>query len=63
MIASLVLFWLVSGFIALVISYDTAAGILSSHGFPPSLVAGVLFRDFNRGRDDVTVVAAHGRAA
>ena len=38
-IASLVLFWLVSGFIALVISYDAAAGILRSHGFPPSLVA------------------------
>jgi hypothetical protein len=37
-IASLVLFWVVSGFIALVISYDAAAGILSSHGFPPSLV-------------------------
>jgi hypothetical protein len=39
MIASLVLFWVVSGFIALVISYDAAAGILSSHGFPPSLIA------------------------
>jgi uncharacterized protein YbjT (DUF2867 family) len=39
MIASLVLFWVVSGFIALVISYDAAAGILRSHGFPPSLVA------------------------
>ena len=38
-IASLVLFWVVSGFIALVISYDEAAEILSSHGFPPSLVA------------------------
>ena len=38
-IASLVLFWVVSGFIALVISYDAAAEILSSHGFPPSLVA------------------------
>ena len=36
--ASLVLFWVVSGFIALVISYDAAAEILSSHGFPPSLV-------------------------
>ena len=35
MIASLVLFWVVSGFIALVISYDAAAGILRSHGFPP----------------------------
>ena len=30
MIASLVLFWVVSGFIALVISYDAAAEILSS---------------------------------
>ncbi|MEH2623654.1 uncharacterized protein YbjT (DUF2867 family) [Bradyrhizobium sp. AZCC 1719] len=39
MIASLVLFWIVSGFIALVISYDAAAGILRSHGFPPALVA------------------------
>ncbi len=38
-IASLVAFWTVSGFIALVISYRAAAGILSSHGFPPSLVA------------------------
>jgi DoxX-like family len=37
-IASLVLFWVVSGFIALVISYDAAAGILRSHGFPPWLV-------------------------
>ena len=41
MIASLVLFWVVSGFIALVISYDAAAAILSSHGYrhrwsPPS---------------------------
>ena len=34
MIASLVLFWVVSGFIALVVSYDDAAEILSSHGFP-----------------------------
>src|SRR5262249_26798875 len=37
-IASLVLFWVLSGFIALVISYDAAAEILRSHGFPPSLV-------------------------
>jgi hypothetical protein len=29
----------------------------------PSIVAGVLFRDFNRGRDDVTVIAARERAA
>jgi uncharacterized protein YbjT (DUF2867 family) len=40
-IASLVLFWLVSGFIALVISYDAAANILRNHNFPPSLVAPV----------------------
>jgi uncharacterized protein YbjT (DUF2867 family) len=38
-IASLVMFWVVSGFIALAISYRAAADILSSHGFPPSLVA------------------------
>ena len=40
-IASLALFWTVSGFIALFISYSAAAGILSSHGFPPSLVTPV----------------------
>ena len=40
-IASLVLFWTVSGFIALFISYRAAAGILAAHGFPPSLVAPV----------------------
>ena len=40
-IASLTLFWVASGFIALFISYPAAAGILSSHGFPPSLVAPV----------------------
>ena len=40
-IASLVMFWIVSGFIALVVSYDAAADILRSHGFPPSLVAPV----------------------
>jgi uncharacterized protein YbjT (DUF2867 family) len=37
-IASLVLFWLISGFIALVISYEAAANILRTHHFPPSLV-------------------------
>ncbi len=37
-IASLALFWTVSGFIALFISYSAATGILNSHGFPPSLV-------------------------
>ncbi|MET0445553.1 MAG: SDR family oxidoreductase [Pseudorhodoplanes sp.] len=36
---SLVLFWIVSGFIALFISYDAAAGILSAHQFPPASVA------------------------
>jgi uncharacterized protein YbjT (DUF2867 family) len=40
-IASLVVFWVVSGFIALVISYDAAAGILTAHGFPAALVAPV----------------------
>jgi uncharacterized protein YbjT (DUF2867 family) len=38
-IASLALFWIASGFIALVISYDAAAAILTSHAFPPALVA------------------------
>jgi uncharacterized protein YbjT (DUF2867 family) len=37
-IASLAVFWSASGFIALVISFDAAAKILSSHGFPPALV-------------------------
>ncbi|MFB9266210.1 SDR family oxidoreductase [Bradyrhizobium erythrophlei] len=37
-IASLVLFWVASGFIALVVSYDAAAGILTAHHFPPALV-------------------------
>ncbi|MGY8710026.1 SDR family oxidoreductase [Bradyrhizobium sp. 18BD] len=36
--ASLVAFWLVSGFIALFVSYRAAAGILTAHNFPPSLV-------------------------
>jgi uncharacterized protein YbjT (DUF2867 family) len=40
-IASLVVFWIASGFIALAISYDAAAAILASHGFPPALVAPV----------------------
>jgi uncharacterized protein YbjT (DUF2867 family) len=38
-IASLALFWILSGFIALVVSYDAAAAILTAHDFPPSLVA------------------------
>jgi uncharacterized protein YbjT (DUF2867 family) len=37
-IASLVAFWTVSGFIALFISYDAAADILRSRGFAPMLV-------------------------
>ena len=41
MIASLVAFWVVSGFIALVVSYDAAAAILRDYGFPPWLVAPV----------------------
>ena len=40
-IASLVVFWSVSGCIALFVSYDAAAGILSSHHFPTALVAPV----------------------
>ncbi|QOZ06328.1 SDR family oxidoreductase [Bradyrhizobium sp. CCBAU 51765] len=36
--ASLVAFWIVSGFIALFVSYRAAAGILSAHNFPPALV-------------------------
>ncbi len=39
--ASLVLFWVALGFIALVVSYDAAAGILSAHHFPPALVGPV----------------------
>jgi uncharacterized protein YbjT (DUF2867 family) len=38
-IASLALFWIASGFIALVISYDAAVAILTSHAFAPALVA------------------------
>jgi uncharacterized protein YbjT (DUF2867 family) len=36
--ASLVTFWVVSGFIALFVSYRAAAAILSAHNFPPALV-------------------------
>ncbi|WP_158668701.1 SDR family oxidoreductase [Bradyrhizobium guangdongense] len=36
--ASLVAFWIVSGFIALFVSYRAAAGILIAHDFPPALV-------------------------
>lgn len=37
-VASLAAFWLVSGFIALFVSYRAAAGILTAHSFPPALV-------------------------
>ena len=40
-IASLSVFWIVSGFIALFVSYDAAAAILNSHAFPRQLVAPV----------------------
>jgi hypothetical protein len=35
-------------------SLDSYPGLIARH---PSLIAGVLYRDFNRGRDDVTVLA------
>lgn len=38
-IASLVAFWVVSGCIALFVSYRAAVGILTAHNFPPALVA------------------------
>lgn len=37
-LASLAAFWLISGFIALFVSYRAAAGILTAHSFPPALV-------------------------
>ncbi|MCL2713511.1 MAG: SDR family oxidoreductase [Alphaproteobacteria bacterium] len=37
-IVTLVLFWIVSGFVALFVSYSAAAEILGSHGMPPALV-------------------------
>jgi uncharacterized protein YbjT (DUF2867 family) len=40
-IASLAVFWIASGFIALVPSYDAAVAILTAHRFPPSLVGPV----------------------
>lgn len=38
-LASLVLFWIASGFIALVISFPAVKGVLAGHGFPHWLVA------------------------
>jgi uncharacterized protein YbjT (DUF2867 family) len=40
-IASVAVFWIASGFIALVLSYDAAVAILASHRFPPLLVGPV----------------------
>jgi DoxX-like family len=37
-IASLVLFWVASGFIALVISFPATEAILAAHGFPRGLI-------------------------
>jgi len=37
-IVALVIFWVASGLIALTVSFNAAAAILSSHGFPRSLV-------------------------
>jgi hypothetical protein len=39
---------------------DAYPGLKQRH---PSLIAGVLYRDFNRGRDDVTVLVAKRGAA
>jgi hypothetical protein len=38
-IASLALFWIASGFIALVISFPATTAILTSHGFAPAVAA------------------------
>jgi hypothetical protein len=38
-IASLALFWIASGVIALVISFPATKAILTSHGFPPAIAA------------------------
>ncbi|WP_348645325.1 ATP-binding protein [Methylobacterium sp. BTF04] len=40
-------------------SLDAYAGLKGAH---PSLIAGILYRDFSRGRDDATVVVARGVA-
>lgn len=40
-------------------SLDAYPGLAGAH---PSLIAGVLYRDFSRGRDDATVVVARGVA-
>lgn len=40
-------------------SLDAYPGLVAAH---PGLIAGVIYRDFARGRDDATVVVAKGRA-
>jgi anti-sigma regulatory factor (Ser/Thr protein kinase) len=52
----------------LVLHSDGLKSQWSLHGYPglgerdPALIAGILYRDFNRGRDDVTVVVARASA-
>lgn len=41
-------------------SLDNYPGLLAAH---PTLIAGVIYRDFARGRDDATVVVARGAAS
>jgi uncharacterized protein YbjT (DUF2867 family) len=41
-LATLVVFWVVSGVIALTIAFSAAARILTSHGFPPTLADAVV---------------------
>jgi nucleoside-diphosphate-sugar epimerase len=40
-LASLVVFWALSGLIALTIAFDAATAILTSHGFPPTLAKSI----------------------
>ena len=41
-------------------SLDNYPGLVAAH---PSLIAGVIYRDFARGRDDATVVVAKDLAS
>jgi uncharacterized protein YbjT (DUF2867 family) len=40
-VGTLVLFWALSGLIALTVAFDAAAAILTARGFPPRLAAGI----------------------
>ena len=40
-LATLALFWIASGLIALTLAFDAAAAILTAHGFPPPLARGI----------------------